>query len=187
MRIDFSWTLDLLEAVLRNRPVSLPVWWGVKKGTRETDAQGDLEVLYREHGNRLWRSVWLSTGRPEVADDAVAEAFAQALDRGEELRDPLAWIWRTAFRIAAGEMKRIRRASALVADLPDRSSPSLVEILEALGRLSDRQRAALVLAEYAGYPHREVAGILGTTVSAVAVHVHRARRRMRVLLEENDA
>ncbi|HEX9123719.1 MAG TPA: sigma-70 family RNA polymerase sigma factor [Actinomycetota bacterium] len=158
----------------------------MKRGTREADAERDLGVLYREHGDRLWRSVWMSTGRPEVADDAVAEAFAQAIERGEQLRDPLAWIWRTAFRIAAGEMKTMRATSPLLADPPEPPMPSLVELTRSLARLSDRQRAALILADYAGYPHREIAAILGTSVSAVAVHVHRARRRMRTLLEEDD-
>jgi DNA-directed RNA polymerase specialized sigma24 family protein len=35
-----------------------------------------FEVTYREHGARLWRSVLLYSGDPEVASDAVAEAFA---------------------------------------------------------------------------------------------------------------
>ena len=38
--------------------------------------------MYREHGARLWRAVLLASGSREVADDAVAEAFAQALRRG---------------------------------------------------------------------------------------------------------
>ncbi len=158
----------------------------MRRGLREADAERDLEDLYRGHGDRLWRSVWLSTGSPEVADDAVAEAFAQALARGDELRDPLAWIWRTAFRIAAGEMKQMRATSPLSVDTAEPPTRSLVDLSRALARLSDRQRASLVLADYAAYSHREIAEILGTSTSAVAVHVHRARRRMRTLLEDHD-
>lgn len=173
-------------SVLRNHLDLAPVRWKVRSGTREADAERDPEVLYREHGDRLWRSIWLSTGRSEVADDAVAEAFAQAIGRREQLRDPLAWIWRTAFRVAAGEMKRMRAASPLVVEVPVGTTPSLVELIGSLTELSPKQRAALILADYAGLPHREIAEILGTSVSAVGVHVHRARRRMRVLLEVDD-
>jgi RNA polymerase sigma-70 factor (ECF subfamily) len=73
-----------------------------------TAARG-LERLYREDGARLWRALVAFSGDREVASDAVAEAFAQALGRGEELRDPQRWVWRAAFRIAAGELKDRRR------------------------------------------------------------------------------
>lgn len=67
----------------------------------------------------------LYTGRPEGASDATAEAFAQAIRRSPELRDPLAWIWRAAFRIAAGEMHADRRLVALDTstsyEMPDRA------------------------------------------------------------------
>jgi DNA-directed RNA polymerase specialized sigma24 family protein len=49
-----------------------------------------------------------------------------------------------------------------------------------------KQRASLVLADYAGWSHREIARALGSTVSAVGVHVHRARKRLRDLLEDDD-
>lgn len=46
-----------------------------------------LERLYREDGERLWRAVFAYAGNRDVADDAVAEAFTQAIGRGDELRD----------------------------------------------------------------------------------------------------
>lgn len=151
------------------------------------DAERDLERLYREQGGRLWRSIVLSTGSRDVADDAVAEAFAQALARGDAIRDPAAWIWRAAFRIAAGELKE-RSMAGLTAIEPSEDAPeSVVDLMRALAELTPHQRTAVVLADYGGYPHREIARILGSSVSAVGVHVHRARRRLRRLLEADDA
>ena len=69
----------------------------------------EIERLYREHGSRMWRALLAFAGDPEVASDAVAEAFAQALRRGSEIRDPERWVWRAAFRIAAGALKERRR------------------------------------------------------------------------------
>ncbi|MEA2579143.1 MAG: aromatic-L-amino-acid/L-tryptophan decarboxylase [Actinomycetota bacterium] len=51
------------------------------------------------------------TGDPEVASEAQAEAFAQLLRRGAEVRDPERWVWKAAFKIAAGELKAGRRAT----------------------------------------------------------------------------
>jgi DNA-directed RNA polymerase specialized sigma24 family protein len=64
-------------------------------------AASGLERLYREDGARLWRALMAFSGDREVASDAVAESFAQALGRGDDLRDPQRWVWRAAFRIAA--------------------------------------------------------------------------------------
>jgi hypothetical protein len=45
------------------------------------------------------------SGDPEIASYSVAEAFAQALSHREPLRTPDRWIWKSAFRIATGELK----------------------------------------------------------------------------------
>ena len=49
------------------------------------------DVWERDHA-RLWRSVLAWSGSAEVASDAVAEALAQLLRRGDDVRDPAAWI-----------------------------------------------------------------------------------------------
>jgi RNA polymerase sigma factor (sigma-70 family) len=60
------------------------------------------------------------------------------------------------------------------------------DLVVALGSLSERQRAAVVLHDAAGYPAREVARIVGSTEAAVRVHGMRGRRRLRELLREDD-
>ncbi len=61
------------------------------------------------------------------------------------------------------------------------------QILQALGRLSPRQRAAVVLHDHVGYSTKEVAAILGSTAATVRVHLSQGRRRLRALLEVGDA
>jgi RNA polymerase sigma factor (sigma-70 family) len=61
------------------------------------------------------------------------------------------------------------------------------ELLVALPRLSPKQRAAIVLHYHAGYSLKEVADIIGSTPAAVGVHLHRGRKRLRELLEDQDA
>ncbi len=150
------------------------------------DGVAELERLYRRDGARLWRSLLGFTGNPDVATDAMAEAFAQALARGSAVGHPDRWVWRAAFRIAAGEMKRrgqLRQIEERVYEIPDPP----VDLLRALRGLPPRQRAAIVLRFYAGYETREVAAILGTTSGTVRVHLSQGRRRLRMLLEGEDA
>jgi RNA polymerase sigma-70 factor, ECF subfamily len=150
-------------------------------------ARPDLEATYREHGDRLWWALLAFSGDRDVASDATSEAFAQALRRGAALRDPLAWIWRAAFRIAAGELKR-RGAAAPPLFEPSYELPEpAAHVTEALKQLPAQQRAAVVLHYYADRSIREIAEVLGTSASTVAVHLHRGRNRLRDLLGDDDA
>jgi RNA polymerase sigma-70 factor (ECF subfamily) len=145
-----------------------------------------IEDVYREHHARLWRSLLSYTGDASIADDAVAEAFAQAIRRGDALREPGRWVWRAAYRIAAGSLKERRRfvGSQVEASYDLDGVPA--DLAEALARLSDGQRAAVILHYYADLPIRDVARITGSTTAAVKVSLMRARRRLRTLLESPD-
>jgi RNA polymerase sigma factor (sigma-70 family) len=142
-----------------------------------------LERVYREHGDRMWRAVFAFAGNRDVASVAVAEAVAQALRRGDAIRDPVRWLWRAAFRIAAGELHRARSTTG---DVPMAESyvmdTEAMDLIEALRELPHKQRASVVLHHGAGYSVREVAAIIGSTSAAVRVHLSRGRRRLRDFL-----
>jgi RNA polymerase sigma-70 factor (ECF subfamily) len=146
----------------------------------------DLEAIYREHGRTLWRSVFAYTGgRREIADDAVSEAFSRALVDPGRIPDPLAWLYRVAFRIAAGEMKREGNRGEVREVVADPAGNALPEVLAALRRLSPAQRAAVYLHYQADRPVVEVATLLGMSTAAVKVHLFRGRQRLRRLLAED--
>jgi RNA polymerase sigma-70 factor (ECF subfamily) len=155
-------------------------------GVTRDERVHDFGRLFREDGPRLWRTIYAFTGgRRDLADEAVAEAFARAIARSRGIRDPLPWIYRTAFRLAAEEMRRERRSSASapegVMDPPD-----IGDLMRALRQLSPNQRAAVVLRYEADLPVEEVARRMGTAAPTVRVHLHRARKRLRELLRDDD-
>jgi RNA polymerase sigma-70 factor (ECF subfamily) len=153
---------------------------------RAEASRSALEQVYREHGDRLWRSVLAYCGDRSVADDAVAEAFAQAIRRGDGIHDPERWVWKSAFRIAAGNLKERRRTEPIGAE-PAGSDPEPAwDLIEALKALPDRQRACVVLHHYAGYPTAEIARVLGVTPPSVRMNLTRGRRRLRTALEGGD-
>jgi RNA polymerase sigma-70 factor, ECF subfamily len=145
-----------------------------------------LERLYRDDGPRLERALILFAGDRDVAGDAVAEAFAQAIRGRDRVRDPRAWVWRAAFRIAAGELKDRSRKAELVRESAYEMPEPIVDLVRALAGLSPKQRASLVLFHYAGYPTKDVARIIGSTPAAVTVHLSVGRKRLRGLLEDDD-
>jgi RNA polymerase sigma factor (sigma-70 family) len=148
--------------------------------------ESEIERVYREEGGRLWWAVFAFAHDRDVASDAVAEAFAQLLGRGSSVRDPARWVWRTAFRIAAGELKR-RRANPLADNQPayEMTVPAR-DLVEALRTLSPKQRASVVLHHVGGYSAAEIAAMLPSTTAAVKVHLSQGRKRLRAILEEGN-
>jgi len=143
----------------------------------------DYDDLFRDAGRPLWRALYAySGGRRDVADEALAEAFARAMEQDGRIREPVPWLYRTAFRLAAAELRRSDKTSPLVeAPEPD-LFPDAVELLHALRRLSPRQRAAVYLHYQGGMQVSEVARVMGTSASTVKVQLHRGRKRLRELL-----
>jgi RNA polymerase sigma-70 factor (ECF subfamily) len=144
----------------------------------------DIEAIYRASAAQVARAVYAyAGGRRHVAEDAVAEAFARALEHVEEIRTPLPWIYTTALRIASRELQREQRPIPRLPDAVPGIDPMEVrEILEALATLSLNQRAAVVLHDQEGMTAPEVARLLGMSAATVRVHLFRGRRRLRVLL-----
>jgi len=169
------------------RPVNPPVKVRVDRAPAGASRSEEIERLYRERGDRIWRGVLAFAGDPEVASDAVAEAVAQVLRRGDEVRDPERWLWRAAFRIAAGELKDRGRRSVLGSVGSYEMEEPARDLVVALASLSEKQRAAVILHDAVGHPTKDVARIIGSTPAAVRVHVMRGRRRLRELLGDDDA
>ena len=144
----------------------------------------DIERLYRESAPQLWRSIYgFAGGRRHLAEDAVAEAFARAIERRNEIRDPLAWIYRTAFRIASRELQQERRSPPPSPDpVPGIDPVDVQDVLSALWTLSPNQRAAVVLHDQEGFTAPEVGRLIGISAATVRVHLFRARRRLREVL-----
>jgi RNA polymerase sigma-70 factor, ECF subfamily len=151
------------------------------------DWRQNVEGLYRADADRLWRAVYAYAADPDIASESVAEAYAQALRRGSAVRDPGAWIWRTAFRIAAGALKSRRagdRLSARPAEHVDRYAD--LDLLDALHALPEAQRAAVILFYYADLPVSVIAHRLGSNALAVRANLSRGRRRLHALLGDDD-
>jgi RNA polymerase sigma-70 factor (ECF subfamily) len=145
----------------------------------------------------LWRSLVASFGSTDVADDAVAEGFAQLLRRGRVVREPAAWVWRASFRLASGEAQRRRRAAqrsvdsagfddatAELAGSLDRLPDDAIDLVNALRTLSDQQRRCVALVDIAGHTAPAAAAILGTSPATVRVQLMRARHHLRSLLAD---
>ena len=149
----------------------------------QIDAMSEVEAVYRDDGDRLWRALFAFAGDESVASDAAAEAFAQALRRGPAIRDVRAWVWGSAFQLAKGDLKR--QSGVRFGPMPEGTFHDAhpdEQLLAALQRLTQQQRAVIVLHYYVDCPVSEIARRTGINPLAVRAHLSRGRKRLRLLL-----
>lgn len=150
-----------------------------------------VEVAYRRTHARLWRALLAFGADAELASDATAEAFSQALARGDAVRDVEAWVWRAAFRIANGMLASRGTTQELPADPGALLGPATVDasafdLICQLQELTVQQRAVVVLRYVGGFRPTEIAELLDTSPGTIRVQLHRAHAALRVTMEETD-
>jgi RNA polymerase sigma-70 factor (ECF subfamily) len=147
-----------------------------------------LSALYRHHAHGLYRFALRLTGDRAAAEDLVAETFAVAVAGGGPAQPPSAraFLFGTLRNLALhGRRTAARRQAdpaALLEELPastdlERATAARQELaatLTDLQSLPEETRAALLL-RAEGLPYEAIAGLLGTSVGAAKVRVHRAR------------
>ena len=104
------------------------------------------------------------------------------------MRDVVAWVWRTAFAIARGQLadRRGPHAVAAIDDLDHELSERAVDLVLALARLAPRDRELIVLCHIGGWTPTELAQIAGLPASTIRVRLHRATSRARDLFTEEE-
>jgi RNA polymerase sigma-70 factor (ECF subfamily) len=162
-------------------------------------ADGDSEAfgaLADRHALACRRVVRAILRDDDDADDAVQDgvlAAWRAVDRFDPDRPFRPWLMRIVVNAALDARRRrlVRRAEALTDTheapglRPDRATDQALlhgRLREALATLPERQRVAVVLYDVEGYPHAEIAGILGVPEGTVRSYVFHARRALRQAL-----
>jgi RNA polymerase sigma-70 factor (ECF subfamily) len=149
----------------------------------------DFEQLYRETYPKVLTYA-RSVAPRELADDAVAEAYAIAWRRQRDLpkRAELGWLIGITRRTLANARRSRLRAGALHAllDLQPRAvGPDPADRLEhgdlrdALMALSPLDREAVLLTAWFDLSSADAAEALGITPAALRMRTARARRRLR--------
>jgi RNA polymerase sigma-70 factor (ECF subfamily) len=153
--------------------------------TAVADALVQLEAVYRQEAERLWRALLAFSRDPDIASDAVAEAFARAIRDRTGIRDPRAWVWRMGFRLAAGELKQRSMTNSRMPDAGYLETEADADLLDALAGLPEKQRIAVIFFYYVDLPIREIANRTGMSQLAVRANLSRGRKRLKHLLGES--
>jgi RNA polymerase sigma-70 factor (sigma-E family) len=155
--------------------------------------RGSLGELYVRHAPEGIRLAFLLTGDRALAEDLVQEAFARLVGRLRHLRDPDAfgaYLRRTIVNLSTSHFRRRRVERAYLArsaTAPETETNPNEELdatmHEALLRLPERQRAAIVLRFYEDLSDVQTAEELRCSPGTVRSLVSRGMKTLRSDLE----
>ncbi len=148
-----------------------------------------LGSLILESQESLYRVAKSLLSNDADCGDAICETIARAFEKLHTLKsDAFAKTWLT--RILINECHNILRREKKIVYLEDyaekeetQEQQDYSELYEAIRRLPEEGRLAIVLYYMEGYRVKEIAGIMKTTESAVKKRLARAREKLRIYLE----
>ena len=166
--------------------------------------EGETEVfagLLERYEGKVYSLVVRLVGIEAEAEEVTQDAFVQAYTHLADFRaeaDFSSWLYRIAYNVALMHLRR-RRVETMPIDerlvdsvtdemadstLSETTEMRIALIEEALKRLSPEDRTAVTLFYFEERSTREIAFVLNTTVSNVTTRLHRARKRLCVLIKQ---
>ncbi len=161
----------------------------------------DFWEIYNEYYAKVRRFILTFVKEEWVADDLIQETFVRIQENLDTIKDPSrisSWIFRIAYNLCQDHFRQSRKS-------PDRESAgqekmeifkeaSIQKELEQrqmgqcvqnhMSLLPESLRTVLILYDIMDFSHQEIAEILGITVKNTKVRLHRARKKLKAILEE---
>jgi RNA polymerase sigma-70 factor (ECF subfamily) len=171
---------------------------GVQAAAYETTAVRPpeaLEAIFREHHGSIFRAAYRITGNAADAEDVLQTVFMRLLRRDEQpdlSNSAGSYLHRAAVNAALDMLRRRKRARAVdldevgdelvdTANQPERNRGNRElsrRLRAALTQLSPRQAEIFTLRYLEGLGNLEIARMLGSSQTSIAVILHRARHRL---------
>jgi RNA polymerase sigma-70 factor (ECF subfamily) len=160
----------------------------------------NFSELYGRYSQDVHRFALYLSGNQSLAEDLTSETFVRALCGPTDLRlgtvkAYLFAITRNLYRDSAGKLGRVVASDSL----PERPDPAatpevnlqdrqqLQNAIRVIQKLPEQQREALLLALDGDISYEEIGRILGCSVAAVKVRIHRARMTLKAELPERKS
>jgi len=172
-----------------NEPTDLELMIAVQQGDI-----GQMGTLFERHHARIFNFCHRMTGSQAASEDLVQEAFMRALKYHKTFRgdaDFLPWLYRLARNVCNDYFQKSRKIPITGEEVPEgisREPDALAAVQQqeevcllrqALLQLPVERREVLVLSRFEFRNYEEIARMLGCSVGAVKVRVHRAMNQLR--------
>jgi RNA polymerase sigma-70 factor (ECF subfamily) len=162
-----------------------------------------LTEIYDQYYQRV-RKFILHTVRNEwVADDLIQETFIRINHNLGSVRDAArlqAWIFRIAHNICQDYFRGQGKTAKLsLEEIGQETAPARLPttqkeleqgqmrqcVFGLVQRLPESLRSVIILSDISEFSQREIAEILGITLENVKIRLHRARKKLKALLQEH--
>ena len=177
-------------------------------GSSDRHQQASFEALLKPHMDRLYRlSFRLAGSKPEAEDlfqDVLVKVFPR-MDELIEIEEPGAWLCRVMYNHFIDNRRRFARQRLVAVEegqlppgqgieqMPGDLDPAMdadrrdniMRLDSALRKLSDEHRVVVLLHDTEGYKLKEIEELTGTPVGTLKSRLHRARARLREILDSD--
>lgn len=166
-----------------------------------------FERIYQLHSRRVYSLCLRMMGNTAEAEDLAQEAFLQLFRKIHTFRGESAfstWLHRLTVNVV---LMRLRRKTAVEASLEQMTEPDeetggppreigaedlglagsvdRVNLERAVAQLPPGYKQVFALHDIQGYEHNEIAELMGCSIGNSKSQLHKARTRLRELLQEN--
>jgi len=163
-----------------------------------------LRELVDQHKDRLFAFIWRMTRNHHDAEEVCQDAFLKAFASLDSFRVEFrfsTWLFTIGYRMCLNRMRRKKAINGDIdfASMPLQSHESPSDSIEsaeaaqlrsdvwsAVDQLSPPQRASVLLFYRQSMSCQEISRILELPVATVKSHLHRARLRLRNMLESTS-
>lgn len=163
-----------------------------------------FEYLYKVHCRRVYGLCLRMIKNPAEAEDLTQQAFIQLFRKIGTFRSESAlstWLHRVTVNIILMYLRRKKPAEILATDLERQSARSegprehvscdtsmlgaveRLNLMCAIRKLPRGYKQLFLLHDVFGYEHTEIAGLLGFSIGCSKSQLHKARKRLRRLLQ----
>jgi RNA polymerase sigma-70 factor (ECF subfamily) len=158
----------------------------------------EVEELFREHYELLYRTAYGITGNRHDAEDVLQSVFVKLLQTPlPDLKHPARYAYRAAVNLSLNVV-RARKSRKLVNGVEQLQIPAAAVderngahdsdewhelLMDAITRLNKRAIEILMLHYKHGYTDAQIAKLLGTSRGTIAVTLFRIRARLKRFLE----
>ena len=159
-----------------------------------------FQALVERHIDRGYAVAFRILHNGSDAEDVLQDAFLQVWTRRDNWKAGQAkfstWLFRVVTNRCIDHLRKNKPAA--LDDIPEPKDDNLsqskilemregLELLEdAVAKLPDQQRIALIFSYYENMSNREIAKIMETSISAVESLLKRAKQKLRVILKSDS-
>jgi len=160
--------------------------------------------IYNQHYAKVKKFILALVKDEWAADDLIQETFVRIQENLSSIKDPSrisSWIFRIAYNLCQDHFRQSRKSAnnesisqekmevskeaSIQKQLEQRQMGQCVQ--DHMNVLPESLRTVLILYDVMDFSHQEIAEILGTTIDNTKVRLHRARKRLKAILEEQCA